>query len=147
MEREITLRIVLEKPPPGVDFGIQKGAGSLYETVQTQRSNGGDLVFEFPVAVKTAATPAGPMDFAGPIVQGRRGERFVYVDIGTCARQRDTPWTRRLKVPLAGIDADSIRRASAGRNRVLEARVWGTGKDGGPSCGTVKEFEGWSPAR
>ena len=27
----------------------------------------------------------------------------------------------------------------------LEARVVGTGKDGGPSCGTVKPFEGWQP--
>jgi hypothetical protein len=26
---------------------------------------------------------------------------------------------------------------------VLEARVPGTGKDGGPSCATVKPFEGW----
>ena len=38
MERDITLRIVLEAPPPGVDFGVQKGRGSAFETIQTQRS-------------------------------------------------------------------------------------------------------------
>jgi len=49
MEGEITLRIVLIQPPPGVDFGVQKGNGNDYETVQTQRSKTGDLTFEFTV--------------------------------------------------------------------------------------------------
>jgi hypothetical protein len=57
MERELTLRIVLEKPPVGVDFGLQKGRGSDYETIQKQRSRGNDLSFEFTVGVK-----AGPKD-------------------------------------------------------------------------------------
>ncbi len=146
MERELTLRIVLETPPPGVDFGIQKGRGSLYETVQTQRSTGHDLVFEFSIDVK-AESVAGFPDFGGPIVQGPRGGRFVYVDIGTCAGQRDTPWSRRLKIPLTGITSHLIRRASSGTNGVLEARVPGTGRDGGPSCASVKDFAGWTPAR
>jgi hypothetical protein len=34
MARELTLRIIIEQPPPGVDFGLQKGSGSVYETVQ-----------------------------------------------------------------------------------------------------------------
>lgn len=145
MDRDITLRIVLEAPPPGVDFGIQKGRGSAYETIQTQRSTGGDLSFEFSVAVK-AASVGGSADFGGPIVQGPRGGRFVYVDIGTYAGQRDTPWSRRLKIPLTGITSDMIRRASSGTNGlgVLEARVPGTGRDGGPSCASVKEFGGWT---
>jgi len=142
MEREITLRIVLETPPPGVDFGIQKGRGSTYETIQTQRSTGHDLVFEFGVHVK-AESVAGSPDFGGPIVQGPRAGRFVYVDIGTLAGQRDTPWSRRLKIPLTGISSSLIRRASPGTNGLLEARVPGTGKDGGPSCASVKDFEGW----
>src|SRR5258708_7459086 len=49
MKRELTLRIVLERPPKGVDFGLQKGRGSAYETVQKQRSKGSDLVFAFIV--------------------------------------------------------------------------------------------------
>jgi hypothetical protein len=141
-EREITLRIVLETPPPGVDFGIQKGHGSAYETIHTQRSTGGDLSFEFRVTVK--GTGVGPSaDFGGPIVQGPRGGRFVYVDIGTYAGQRDTPWSRRLKVPLTGITSTMIQRALADANGTVEARVPGTGKDGGPSCASVKEFDGW----
>ena len=146
MEQEIMLRIVLEQPPPGVDFGIQKGRGSLFETIQTQRSSGGDLTFEFNVTAKAANASASP-DFSGPIVQGPRGGRFIYIDIGTYAGQRDTPWSRRLKVPLTGITAKLIGQASTGTTRVLEARVPGTGRDGGPSCASVKQFDGWQPAR
>jgi hypothetical protein len=62
----------------------------------------------------------------------------VYVDIGTCAGQADSCWSRRLKVPLEGIPAKMIRKGG-----VLEARVPGTGRDGGPNCATVKDFEGW----
>jgi hypothetical protein len=145
MDQEITLRIVLEKPPPGVDFGIQKGRGSIYETIQAQRSTGGDLTFAFNVVAKVAS--AGLVDFAGPIVQGPRGARFVYVDIGTFAGQRDTPWSRRLKVPLTGITSDLIRRGLSGASGVLEARMPGTGRDGGPSCASVKDFDGWTAAR
>ena len=146
LEDQITLRIVLEKPPPGVDFGIQKGRGSNYETIQTQRSAGGDLTFEFSVVVKPASA-TGAVDFGGPIVQGPRGARFVYVDIGAFAGQRDTPWSRRLKVPLTGITPALVRRGSSGTNDVLEARVPGTGRDGSPSCASVKDFGGWIAVR
>lgn len=146
MEPEITLRIVLETPPRGVDFGIQRGRGSLFEVIQKQRSAGGDLSFQFSVGVKNADGNGTP-DFNGPIVQGPRGGRFVYVDIGKVAGQLDTPWSRRLKVPLTGITADQIGRATSRSGGVLEARVPGTGKDGGPSCASVKDFAGWSAER
>jgi hypothetical protein len=142
---DIRLRIVLEAPPPGVDFGVQQGRGSSYETIEKQRSKGGNLVFEFSVAVKDAGMD-GFADFSGPIVQGPRGGRFVYIDIGTCAGQAGTPWTRRLKIPLTGISASLIKKASAARDGVLETHVPGTGKDGGPSCASVKDFEGWKLA-
>jgi Family of unknown function (DUF5990) len=139
MERELTLRIVLEEPPAGVDFAVQKGRGSVYETVQTQRAKGGDLQFEFTVGAEGPSNATAP-DFRGPVVQGPRGQRFVYIDIGTYAGQTDTPWSRRLKIPLTGITWDLIDRASANG---LETRVLGTGRDGGPTCGTVKPFDGW----
>ena len=141
----LTLRIVLEAPPTGVDFGIHQGRGSIYETIAKQRSAGGDLSFEFEVDVKSG--PREPTDFGGPIVQGPRNARFVYVDIGACAGQHDTTWSRRLKIPLAAITADLIRRATSGANRVLEVRVSGTGRDGGPSCGTAKDVDHWTPGR
>jgi hypothetical protein len=138
MADAVRFRIVLEAPPAGIDYGLQKGRGSIYETVQTQRSRGGDLQFEFDAEVKAAGTPA---DFRGPFVQGPAGGRFVYIDIGACAGQAGTPWSRRLKVPLGGIPAEMIRRAADGA--LLEASVAGTGRDGTPACASVKDFGGW----
>lgn len=145
MDRELTLRIVLEKPPAGVTFGLQKGRGSDCETIQKQRSQTKDLCFELTLGVKAGRKDAMP-DFAGPFVQGPAGERFVYLDIGTYAGQKDTCWSRRLKIPLNGITWDMIDRVNKSRS-VLEARVPGSGKDGGPNCATVKPFDGWKLGR
>jgi len=123
----VTLRLLLEKPTAGVDFGLQEGRGSSYQVIQKQRSDGRDLSFEFKVTVKTAKD--GAPNFAGPVVQGSAGERFFYIDIGTYAGQTNTEWSRRLKVPLCGITWDMINS-----QRVLVANIPGTGKDGGPSC-------------
>ncbi|HBB95106.1 MAG TPA: hypothetical protein DC054_06920 [Blastocatellia bacterium] len=127
MPQEVTLPLLLEKPTAGVDFGLQEGRGSSYQVIRKQRSDGHDLGFEFNVTVKTARDSAP--DFAGPIVQGSAGERFFYIDIGTCAGQANTEWSRRLKVPLCGITWDIINS-----RKVLIASIPGTGKDGGPSC-------------
>ncbi len=140
MERELQLRIVLVEPPPGIDFGLQKGRGNDYETVEKQRSESGDLSFEFSVRVQDG--PNGRPNFLGPFTQGPPAVRFVYIDIGTYASQTGTPWSRRLKIPLTGITWDVMEKAT-----VLEARVPGTGRDGGPTCASVKNFDGWKPAR
>jgi hypothetical protein len=142
MERELTFQIVLEKPPAGVDFGLQKGRGSGYETIQKQRSATQDLRFEFTARV-TAGVNGKTPNLLGPFVQGPPGARFVYLDIGACAGQTDTSWSRRLKVPLTGITSDTIDHLADHPGIVLETRVPGTGRDGGPNCGTVKPFGGW----
>ena len=141
MDRELLFRIVLEKPPAGVDFALQKGKGTDYEAVQKQRSGKGDLRFEFTVRVGSGGKGAVP-NFLGPFVQGPPDARFVYVDIGTCAGQMDTNWSRRLKVPLTGISSQMVEQAARGP-AVIETHVPGTGKDGSPSCATVKPFAGW----
>lgn len=146
MERELTLRIILEKPPGDVDFGLQKGRGSGYETIQKQRSKTKDLYFEFTLRVKTTRKDAPPT-LLGSLVQGPPSERFVYLDIGSYAGQTDTPWSRRLKIPLRGITWDMIDQLSDDPREILETRVPGTGRDGGPTCGTVKPFAGWKMAR
>jgi Family of unknown function (DUF5990) len=140
MDRKLTLRIVLEKPTAGVDFGLQKGRGNNYETVQTQRSKGNDLLFECSVRVNRGkdSTP----NFLGDFAQGPVGERFLYIDIGTYAGQTETDWSRRLKIPLRGISWELIDNAAKAES-VLETNVAGTGKDGSPACATVKPFSGW----
>lgn len=140
MEHELKLRIILHQPPAGVDIGVQKGKGNDYETFQTQRTKHQDLRFEFPIRVKEAKS--GQPNFLGPFAQGSAADRFVYLDIGTYAGQTNTPWSRRLKIPLGTITWPMIQKA-ARSSSPLEARVPGTGSDGGPTCGTVKPFDGW----
>ncbi|MEP7373022.1 MAG: DUF5990 family protein [Chitinophagaceae bacterium] len=141
MDKELAFRIVLEKPPAGIDFGLQKGSGSKYETIQKQRSENKDLNFEFIVRIKNN-TSAQPI-FLGPFAQGSSADRFIYIDIGSCAGQFNTVWSRRLKVPLSGITQDMINEMMTDTNLLLETKVPGTGKDGGPNCATVKPFSGW----
>jgi hypothetical protein len=135
MEREVTFRIVLEKPPAGVDFGLQKGRGNKYETV-------GDLHFEFSVRAKAGAKGSAP-NLLGPLVQGPPAARFVYLDIGTYAGQAGASWGRRLKIPLSGITAVIMDQLGDHSQAVLETHIPGTGRDSGPNCGTVKPFGGW----
>ena len=131
MTSEIVLHIVLQNPPPGVDFAVQQGRGSTYDTVQTQRSDGSDLHFEVTVGLQEE-------DLTGPFVQGPRGQRFLYIDLGTYAGQLDSKWSRRLKVPFSGMESSLLQPGSH-----LTTSIPGTGRDGGPSCATVKPFDGW----
>lgn len=65
-------------------------------------------------------------------MQGTAGDKFVYIDIGQYAGQKNTECARRLKVPLAPI---TVQMANTGK--VLEAVIPGTGKDGTPTCAYV----------
>lgn len=143
---ELRLRIVLERPPAGVDFGLQEGKGSDYRTIQTQRSAGDDLAFEATVAAKRDRGD-GPPNFLGPLAQGPKAGRFLYLDVGQLAGQRDSEWERRIKVPLSGISWDVVEQVAADADLVLEARLPGTGRDGSPSCATVIPALGWRPIR
>jgi len=140
---DLSLHITLQKPPVGVDFGLQKGAGSQYETVQIQRSGSQDLRFELTVGIQGDRQKDDQPRFRGPFVQGKPGSRFIYIDIGEFAGQVGG-WSRRLKIPLTGITWDVIDRVTADGVRVLETSVPGALKDGSPNCATVKPFGGWT---
>jgi hypothetical protein len=143
---EFELCIILIDPPAGVDFGIQAGKGSDYKTIQKQRAKDADLTFEFTVTIKDNRGDGMP-NFLGPLAQGPTTGRFIYIDIGKSAGQIDSCWDRRIKVPLSEITWEMIEKASADPKLVIEARLPGTGKDGGPSCATVKPKEGWKVCR
>ena len=143
MEFVLPLQIFLLNPPPGVDFGLQKGTGNNYETVQRQRSDSKDLSFNFTIKIKGDKTKDNSPKLSGSFVQGPTNGKFIYIGIGTHAGQMGSPWSRRLKVPLTGITWKDIDQLIADSNLTLQTRVPGTGKDGGPNCATVKPFDGW----
>lgn len=146
MAVKLRLRIVLERLPDGVDFGLQQGKGTDYRAIQTQRSSGDDLTFEGTVTAKDGRGDGLP-SFLGPLTQGPPAGRFLYIDVGQMAGQTDSVWERRIKVPLSGISWSMIEQVSADPELVLEARLPGTGRDGGPSCATVHPPLGWTAAR
>jgi hypothetical protein len=146
MEQQMMCRIVLEAPPAGVDFALQEGHGSKFELVQKQRGKGTDLRFDVRLSIRDTANEIEP-DFRGAAVQGPRGQRFIYINSGVYAGQAGTQWARRLKVPLSGITREMVERLLADPRSLLEARVPGSARDGGPNAATVKQFAGWKLAR
>ena len=141
---EVKIRIIVENAPAGVLYALQEGSGSIYKTQQSQRSGQVPLVFESDILI--SGNEESPPDFKGKIVQGPRGSRFIYLDIGRSAGDPGSVWTRRLKIPLSGISWDLVNTVISSDKNILETRVAGTGKDRGPSCGTVKPFSGWHTA-
>ena len=53
------------------------------------------------------------------------------------------PWDRRAKVPLGGLTWALLRSARRKRGAVVEARIDGEGREGGPACGTVPLVGSW----
>lgn len=79
----------------------------------------------------------GEPDFRGPVVQGRPGERFVYLTWGDVADAASFTMFRRAKLMLDAINPDVIRAAN-GTGAVLEARLGLTDSCGMPVCAAVR---------
>jgi hypothetical protein len=142
MQSDLSIRIALVDPPAGVDLGIQRGGGAHYETLFVQQGKQGDVIFDFSLTV-TKNRKDGLPNFRGPFAQGPPASRFIYIDVGTYAGQRNTQWSRRMKVPLQGITWALIRQVTSKPGHKLLARIPGTGKDGGQSCATVQLLGHW----
>lgn len=142
MKSEVPVRLVLVDPPAGIDYGVQSGRGAEYDTLFVQQRTRPDVVFDFPITVADNRKDGQP-NFLGDFAQGPADGRFIYVDVGTYAGQTDTPWARRMKVPLQGLTWELIRKAIKKPGHRLSARIPGTGKDGGPTCATVKLLGDW----
>jgi hypothetical protein len=137
---EVSVRIILIDPPVGVRFALQRGKGELVAPVT---SDGSPLSFELSLRVGARQGQEGP-NFLGPFAQGPRGGRFVYINSGTSASQYDSRWSRRAKIGLQEITWPLIERHRASPGSILEARITGTSKDGGPVCASVPlEGDGW----
>jgi hypothetical protein len=140
MKVDVPMRIVLLSPPAGILYGLQRGRGSSYEVAFAQQPKRGDVTFEF--AITAAEGKNGKPNFLGEYIQGPAGRRFIYVDVGQYAKQHDTQWARRMIVRLDDVTWPVIQKATKSGKR-LEARIQGTGSDGGPSCATVTPIGGW----
>ncbi len=133
MPADLTLRILVINPPPGVAWAVQSGRTELIKALE---QSAGQIVFE--VRVRLGATRSdGKPALLGPVTKGTPASRFLYANSGTGAGQADSCWDRRAKVPLTGITRQLIERVQRSPGVRLEARFMGTGRDGGPACATV----------
>lgn len=77
----------------------------------------------------------GVLDFRGPSVQGKRGDRFIYLTWGDVSPDGAFEMFRRAKLMLDRVEPALME--SAAETGRLAARVDLTGDDGGPRCARV----------
>ena len=85
----------------------------------------------------------GTPDFRGPCVQGRPGDRFVYLtwgDVDSNGDVRTFAMFRRAKLMLAAVDLETVRSADQ-PGKALEARLTLTDACGLPRCAAVRPPE------
>jgi hypothetical protein len=134
--QSIALRLRIDDPVPGVAYSLQNKKG---EPVGRLVAGDGPLSLDVPVLVAP-----GPK-FYGDFVRAEGpSRRFVYIAIGEQAGQHPSEWSRRAKIDIHILSAELLEKALAGR--VLEARLPGRDKNGGPACATLLPIGGWSVA-
>lgn len=133
MEHDLPIRVTVLRPPPGVTFAMQRGKGELLPPSKVSAES---LIFDLSVRVSQRKADGTP-NLLGPYAQGKPDDRFLYLNSGTMAGQDDSCWTRRAKIKTGGINWELIEQALATPGAVLEARIEGRSKDGGPCCATV----------
>ena len=131
MKSEIRMRIVVSNPLVGVAMMVQDGKDKLLPPIE---SSADSLVFEVLMRVDLSA---GSPNFLGRYAQGPKDSRFVYVNSGKHAGQQDTCWDRRAKLSLMSITRAQVEEAVE-KSFVIETRFPGVGRDGGPTCASVK---------
>jgi len=134
MKYEIPFRIIVDRPLPGVATRVQKGKDELLEPATSSDSG---LSFEFEISVDL---DGDVLNFLGKFAQGPKDSRFVYVNSGTYAGQHATTWARRAKLSLMSITRQQIQIAIDGGS-FIETTMPGIGRDGGPTCASVKGIE------
>ena len=119
---------------------VQKGKNEL---LQPTAASNASLRFDFEITVDLNGNSP---NFLGQFAQGPKDARFVYVNSGTYAGQHPTCWARRAKLSLMSITEGQLRDLIDSDKKCLEITMPGVGRDGGPTCASVKGVE-WRVAK
>jgi hypothetical protein len=138
MDQELPIRITVLRPPPDVTFAVQRGKDELLPPSKVSAES---LIFDLSVRVSEHKAAGAPR-VLGPYAQGKPDDRFIYLSSGTLAGQKDSCWTRRAKIKTSGISWKLIEQTLATTGAVLEVKIEGRMKDGGPCCATVPLIDG-----
>lgn len=129
----LPLRITVVDPPPNILWALQLGRDEIVKPTSNTKNR---ISFDFAVEIVEDSSSAG-FCLRGPAVQGRPGERFVYLRIGADAGQIGASAGWRAKIGLEGISHKLVLAVKAKRSGVLGVEFAGTGPKGGPACATV----------
>lgn len=131
MKHQIPVRIIVLRPLAGVSMLVQRGKEELLPPSSKSAER---LVFDFELTADTTETRP---NFLGKYAQGPKDARFVYVNSGTYADQHSM-YGRRAKISLMDITGEQIQQVISKAGTVLETEFEGIGRDGGPTCASVK---------
>jgi hypothetical protein len=110
-----------------IHVGLQRKA----DPVDLIPGDAGEATWELEVS------RTGDGDVRGPHVQGKRGERFVYLTWGTVDGAGNFTMFRRAKLMLNAVDP-AVLDAASQPSHALHATLSLTGGDGGPRCASVR---------
>lgn len=136
MAETIHLRLICDYPPPTgyerqvAEFGMQDKKQQVYPGLALPD---GSLQFDLTVQVKERD---GQLDFAGSMVQGSPGQRFIYLSYRLAAA--GSPWIKRLKIPLSALTIAHIQQTGPGK-------IWQTKVDGRQAATIHLQAEDWVP--
>lgn len=134
MKQDVLVRIIVKRPLAGVKMLVQRGKD---EFLPPSSKSADQLVFDFEITVDL--TESRP-NFLGKYAQGPKDARFVYVNSGTYADQHSI-WGRRAKISLMNITGEQIQTVISKAGMILQTEFEGVGRDGGPTCASVKGIE------
>ena len=142
----VTIRIRGHDLPGARCVGLPGIAKPAYEAVHVGVQRKREVVDLVPgdapeacwdLLVEVVPGRDGGLDFRGPWVQGKPGERFVYLSWGELLPGGGLAMFRRAKLWLTTIGDDRLQQAIA-TGSVVEGRLPLTDRRGGPICASVR---------
>ncbi|MGH2477931.1 MAG: DUF5990 family protein [Candidatus Limnocylindrales bacterium] len=130
---------IIGTDPPGRDCGdhtnVHVGIQDGRDPDQVVPADTDPASFTAEVTVVVGRN--GELDLRGPVVQGRPGDRFVYLTWGELSASGTFAMFRRAKLMFDAVDPAVVRAAEAS-GAVLEARLVLTDRCGMPVCAAIR---------
>jgi len=118
-------------PNTGLYENIHVGIGPLGKPHELFRGDATSTSWRIDIRVVAASD--GSLDYRGPMVSGKRGDRFIYLNWGTVEPAGEFRLMRRAKVDLSPLDPLIVGRA-LDESAELHCTVDLTDPKGNPTC-------------